>query len=129
MPRRQPPPIPGLVEHRAPLAPGDAHVDPEAPHGRPRHDGPGFQWWTMRLGVFVWLAAGSAVIALWTAIDGGTWRPVGAAVLWTATAVLSWRTIDAYERTAGTTRDTWRAIGRLPLLLLVYLAGIPFVTP
>jgi hypothetical protein len=121
--------MPGLVARTEPLAPGQAHVDPEFPHGRPRPPGPPVQWWVWRLWVFVVLAPVSAAVPVWTAISEATWRPLGAAVLWVLSGLVSWRVVTRYERSAGAPRDAWRATGGILVALVVYLGGLPFVVP
>jgi hypothetical protein len=109
--------IPGLVEHHEPLAPGERHVDPAEPHGRPRRRDPGYQpWFAWRVPMVVYLMPAMALGTIWVAIELDSPRPLLAALPWTATAVVAQRAL--------TRRDDLRFGGQMLLALLLIFAGI-----
>lgn len=128
MPRRQPS-IPGLVEHREPLAPGRTHVDPTAPHGLARRTGDGSDWFSWRAELFSWVAAVLAVVEVVVAVHAGSWRPLVAAALLVLAAAVSWRTRTRYGRSPRGRRDLLRMSGGMFGALLVFFAGLPFLAP
>lgn len=118
-------PIPGLVERHEPLAPGEAHVDPAAPHGRPRRTGPGHDpWFAWRVPLLVWLMPVMSLLAVWVAVGRGTPRPLLAAVPWTATSVVARRALTRLRRSAGSRRDDLRFGGQMLVCLLLLWAGV-----
>ncbi|MBW0255677.1 hypothetical protein [Cellulomonas sp. PS-H5] len=129
MPRRRPPSIPGLVEHREPLAPGEAHVDPADPRGLARRAGDGSDWFSWRAELFSWVAAVLAVVEVVLAVRAASWRPLGAAALLLLAAAVAWRTRTRYDRSPRGRRDMLRMSGGLFGALLVFFVALPFLAP
>jgi hypothetical protein len=120
-------PVPGLVEHHEPLAPGERHVDPDAPHGRARRD-PGHEpWYQWRAQLFGWLMPVMSVVAVWAAVDRGSVWPALAAVPWTASSLVALRGSARLRRSAGGRRDSLRFSGTMLVALLLLFAGIPLL--
>jgi hypothetical protein len=126
--RRRRSPVPGLVEHTEPLAPGLAHVDPADPHRLGRRE-PVSDWWALRMQLFAWTAPLLAAVELWVAVDGRSWRPVVAAALFLLSGALTGSAHARYRDSRRERRDTLLASGGMLVALVGLLAGIPFVAP
>jgi hypothetical protein len=127
VPRRSPPPIPGLVERTEPLAPGQAHVDPQDPRGH--RERPGTDVWSWQMQTFVWTAPLLALVTVVLAVERGSWLPLVSGAIFLLAAVAAQRTRDRYDRSRRGRRDLLRVSGGMLLALVLLLGGIPFLAP
>lgn len=128
MPRRSQPPVPGLVERTEPLAPGEAHVDPDDPRGH-RTPPPGLDLRSWQLQVLTWVAPALAVLAVVLAVARGSSLPLVGAGLLLLSAVATWHARDRYERSRRGPRDLLRVSGGSLIALVLLVGGSLFLVP
>ena len=127
VPRRSQPPVPGLVERTEPLAPGEAHVDPENPRGhRTRVI---TDVWSWQMEMFVWTAPLLTLLTVVLAVERGSWLPLVSGVIFLLSALTAQRTRQRYDRSRRGRRDLLRVSGGMLLALVLLLGGIPFLAP